>query len=95
MKPLHLLPLALALAAGCAQQPVAKAPAAYQGQGTIRVAVDTRSRATDRQEKGVFPFNEDGVWFSNEFDGARLNDIVRTGPKAYTITITPETHRST
>lgn len=91
MKLPHLLSLALLLA-GCARQPpVVQAPAVvYQGQGPTRAVVDTRSRATDRQAKGVFPFNEDGVYFSNEFDGARLNDIVRTGPKAYTITITPE-----
>jgi hypothetical protein len=86
---LYLLPLA-ALLASCAQPPVAKAPAVYQGQGPIRAAVDTSSRPTDRQRKGVFPFDADGVYFSNEFDGARLNNVERTGPNAYTITITPE-----
>jgi hypothetical protein len=81
------------LLAGCAQAPQApQVPAAqpYQGQPPIRGAVDTTSRPTDRQGKGVFPFREDGVYFSNEFDGARLNHVERTGPNAYTITITPE-----
>ena len=93
MKKQHaLLPLVLLITA-CAQQPVVPAAspkAVFQGQGPIRAAVDTRSRDTDRQRKGVFPFNEDGVYFSNEFDGARLNQVERTGPRAYTITITPE-----
>jgi hypothetical protein len=96
MKKLSAILLPLLLAA-CAQQAVAPQPGAalpkpavYQGQGPIREAVNTSSRPTDRQRKGVFPFNEDGVYFSNEFDGARLNDIVRTGPRAYTISITPE-----
>jgi hypothetical protein len=79
--PALLLGLLLAGSA-CAQQ--------YQGQPPIRAAVDTSSRPTDRQAKGVFPFNEDGVYFSNEFDGARINGVERTGPKAYTLTITPE-----
>lgn len=83
MKKISALLIALALAAGAyAQQ--------YQGQPQIRGAVDTTSRPTDRQGKGVFPFNEDGVYFSNEFDGARLNRIERTGPNTYTIAITAE-----
>jgi predicted deacylase len=89
------LPL-VALLAACAQQAVvpprqaaASTSAVYQGQGP-REAVDTSSRPTDKQRKGVFPFEADGVYFSNEFDGARMNGIARTGPRAYTMTITPE-----
>lgn len=62
----------------------------YQGQPPIREAVDTSSRPTERQAKGVFPFEADGVYFSNEFDGARVNGIERTGPNAYTVSITSE-----
>lgn len=83
MKKYSAVVLALLLAGGAAAQQ-------YQGQPPIRGVVDTSSRPTERQGKGVFPFNEDGVYFSNEFDGARLNGIERTGPLAYTITITPE-----
>jgi hypothetical protein len=83
MKKTAAFVLSLLLAAGVAAQQ-------YQGQPPIRGVVDTTSRPTDRQGKGVFPFNEDGVYFSNEFDGARLNSIQRTGPLEYTISITPE-----
>lgn len=83
MKKLSALFLGLLLAYGATAQQ-------YQGQPPIRAAVDTSSRPTDRQAKGVFPFNEDGVYFSNDFDGARINGIERTGPNAYTISITPE-----
>ena len=83
MKKFSALLLGLLLAGGVTAQQ-------YQGQPPIRAVVDTSSKPTDRQAKGVFPFNEDGVYFSNDFDGARVNGIERTGPNAYTITITPE-----
>jgi len=90
MKRHYAIALASVLLLGACAQPVpVAAPATYQGQGATR-AVETSSRPTDRQAKGVFPFEADGVYFSNEFDGARLDQIVRTGPRAYTITITPE-----
>ncbi len=31
-----------------------------------------------------------GVWFTNEFDGARLNDVVRVSPFVYELTISAE-----
>ncbi|MET0265865.1 MAG: M14 family metallopeptidase [Duganella sp.] len=83
MKKFSALLIGLLLALGASAQQ-------FQGQPPIRAAVDTSSRPTDRQAKGVFPFAADGVFFSNEFDGARLNAIERTGPNAYTISITPE-----
>ena len=61
----------------------------YQGQNPIR-SVDTSSRPIERQTRQVFEFEEDGVFFSNDFDGARLNGIKRTGENTFTITITPE-----
>lgn len=60
-----------------------------QAQETPRI-VDTTSRPIERQVKKTFSFETDGVYFSNEFDGARLNNIKRTAPNSYTITITPE-----
>lgn len=86
MKKLSALFLFLALfisAFGQDTQPV------YQGQPPAR-EVDTTSRPIEKQRKGVFPFEADGVYFSNDFDGARLNKIERTGENKYTITITPE-----
>ncbi len=59
-------------------------------QGTTSVPVDTSSRPIERQTKREFSFDADEVYFSNQFDGARLNTIARTGDNAYTIKITPE-----
>jgi hypothetical protein len=42
------------------------------------------------QTRKTWSFAMDGVSFSNEFPGARLNEVVRTGPRAYQITISPE-----
>lgn len=65
------------------------AQTAEQAQEPVRL-VDTTSRPIEKQTKGKFSFFEDGVVFSNEFDGARLNKIERTGENSYTITISPE-----
>ncbi len=43
------------------------------------------------QERRTWSFPEDGVFFSNEFSGARLNAVTRTGPNNYRLTITSET----
>ena len=84
MKKFLLLFLYLALAVSAfAQQPV------YQGQAPAQV-VDTTTRPIEKQQKGTFPFEADNVYFSNEFNGARLNKIERTGENSYTISITPE-----
>jgi len=60
-----------------------------QTQETVRL-VDTTSRPIEKQLKKTFAFEADGVYFSNEFDGARLNKIERSGENSYTIQITPE-----
>jgi murein tripeptide amidase MpaA len=88
MKKLSTASLALLLAAllqlGLAQDP------RPVFQGSTSVAVDTTSRPISKQEKREFSFEADQVTFSNQFDGARLTQIARTGENAYTITITPE-----
>lgn len=43
------------------------------------------------QERRTWSFPEDGVFFSNEFSGARLNAVTRTGPNNYLLTIASET----
>ncbi|MGD9561731.1 MAG: M14 family metallopeptidase [Pyrinomonadaceae bacterium] len=65
------------------------APQLQLAQGPAR-AVDTTTRPVERQQKGTFAFEADGVSFSNEFDGARLNKVERTNASQYTVTITPE-----
>jgi murein tripeptide amidase MpaA len=61
----------------------------FQGQPPVE-PVSTVSRPIEKQEKKTFEFSADEVYFSNQFDGARLNQIQRDGENAYTITITPE-----
>ena len=61
----------------------------FQGQPPVE-PVSTTSRPIEKQERREFSFEVDQVYFSNQFDGARLTQIWRDGENAYTITITPE-----
>lgn len=83
MKKLFTLFLYLALL-------VAAVPQLQFAQEPAQQTVDTRTRPIEKQTKRVFEFDADGIFFSNEFDGARLNSIERTGDSQYTILITPE-----
>jgi hypothetical protein len=79
-----LIFILLLLLTGFAQDP------RPQFQGTTSVPVDTSSKPIARQEKRDFAFADDGVTFSNRFDGARLPLVERTGPNEFAITVTPE-----
>ncbi|MGI8670255.1 MAG: M14 family metallopeptidase [Aridibacter sp.] len=61
----------------------------YQGQQPAQ-EVDTTTKPIEKQTRRTFSFEDDGVYFTNDFDGARLNEIERTGENSYTIYITPE-----
>jgi cytosolic carboxypeptidase protein 6 len=61
----------------------------FQGQPPAQI-VDTSSRPIEKQVKRQYSFEEDNVYFSNQFDGARLNTIERIAENSYKITITPE-----
>ncbi len=61
----------------------------FQGQQPAQ-EVDTTTKPIEKQTRQIFSFEADEVYFSNEFDGARLNEIERTGENIYTILITPE-----
>ena len=52
--------------------------------------VDTSTRPIERQWKGTFRFPDDGVFFSNKFDGARVNKIEKDAEGRYVISILPE-----
>ena len=43
------------------------------------------------QTRQTWSFPEDGVFFSNDFSGARLNGVSRTAADTYRLTISPET----
>ena len=62
----------------------------FEGQPPVVELVDTTTKPIEKQLRKTFAFKDDGVYFSNEFDGARLNKIERTGENSYTILITPE-----
>ena len=61
----------------------------YQGQGpTARVS--TKTRPVQKQWKGEWVFQDSTVFFSNNFDGARLNGIAYDSLNHYTAWITAE-----
>jgi cytosolic carboxypeptidase protein 6 len=51
---------------------------------------ETFDREIDKQHKRTIGFLSDGVWISNEFSGARANDVFRTDEYQYTVVIRPE-----
>jgi hypothetical protein len=55
-----------------------------------RQSVDTRTRPIEKQWKGTFRFPEDGVFFSNRFDGARVSKIEKDTDGRYVVSILPE-----
>ncbi len=61
----------------------------FQGQPPVEI-VNTETRPINKQKRQVFEFAGDGVYFSNDFEGARLNEITKTSENNYTILITPE-----
>ncbi|WP_435623449.1 M14 family metallopeptidase [Flagellimonas sp.] len=61
----------------------------FQGQPPI-AAVPTKTRPVQKQWKGNFKFARNGITFSNDFVGSRLNGIVQNNDSTYTVLITPE-----
>jgi hypothetical protein len=65
-----------------------KSTAKWEGQGPIQI-IPTESKPIQIQEKKVFDLDK-GVYFSNQFEGARLNDANRINDTLVSITILPE-----
>lgn len=61
----------------------------FKGQGAIK-GVSTLSRPVQRQWKGIFSQKGDDVFFRNDFQGARLNGMVKLNDTLYTALITSE-----
>lgn len=61
----------------------------FQGQGEV-APQETTSRPVQRQWKGNFTFENNGIIFSNNFAGGRLNGIAQNNDSTFTILITPE-----
>lgn len=69
--------------------PLVDKSAGYQGQGKSPV-VPTNSKPVQKQFRNTWSFNDSTVFFSNQFDGARLNGIIHDGNDHYTVWITAE-----
>ncbi len=61
----------------------------FQGQAPIKI-VPTKSLPIQKQWKGDFTFGDSDVVFSNNFDGARLNGLLKENDSTYTALITSE-----
>ncbi|NKI32084.1 M14 family metallopeptidase [Croceivirga thetidis] len=61
----------------------------YQGQGPNPI-VSTKTKPVQKQWKGIWSFQDSTVFFSNQFDGARLNGVSHDSLNHYTLWITPE-----
>jgi len=68
------------------QKTVAKV---YQGQGKSEV-VSTLSKPVQKQWKGIWTFDNETTFFSNDFESGRLNGITSDGNDHYTALITAE-----
>lgn len=61
----------------------------FKGQAPIKQIL-TKSKPVQKQWKGTFSFDKDKVYFSNNFEGGRLNGIVKENDSVYTVLITAE-----
>ncbi|QCW99699.1 hypothetical protein FGM00_06145 [Aggregatimonas sangjinii] len=61
----------------------------FQGQAPITI-VPTTSLPVQKQWKGEYTFENPDITFSNDFDGARLNGIVKNDDGSFTALITSE-----
>ncbi len=64
-------------------------PTGYQGQQPSPI-VPTVDKPVQKQWKGIWSFDSDSTFFTNDFDGARLNGVAADGNNHYTVWITAE-----
>src|SRR5699024_7565488 len=60
----------------------------YDPEGTT----NTTDKEIELQHKRTIGINKDGVWVSNEFNGARMNDFYKVSDSLYRVVIEPERH---
>lgn len=86
----HLIPLIFGISLLCAcKNTQSGASSGYQGQGPNPV-VSTKTKPVQKQWRGTWAFQDSTVFFSNQFDGARLNGVAHDGQDHYTLWITAE-----
>ena len=49
--------------------------------------VDTSDKEIKFQEKKIFSFDKSGVYFSNDFDGARLNNVIQKNDSTFILSV--------
>ncbi len=81
---LFTVSMALLLLVGCRQ--TGDLPLSYDPPGSTV----TTTREITPQKKRTIGFQQAGVWVSNEFAGARLNDFYQTDDATFTAVIRPE-----
>jgi len=52
--------------------------------------VDTSDKEITFQEKKIFSFDKSGVYFSNDFEGARLNNVIQKNDSSFILRVLPE-----
>ena len=52
--------------------------------------VDTSDKEIKFQEKKIFSFDKSGVYFSNDFEGARLNNVIQKNDSSFILKVLPE-----
>ncbi|MBX2822957.1 MAG: hypothetical protein KTR29_24875 [Rhodothermaceae bacterium] len=72
---------------GCSTSPSLE-PQSYDPPG----ATDTRDKEIAFQSRSVFAFQQEGVFFSNDFEGGRLLEVEKEANGIYSGQITPENH---
>ena len=77
------------ISASCKNAEKAAEKSGYQGQGPTPL-VSTKTKPVQKQWKGLWSFQDSTVFFSNQFDGARLNGIAHDSLNHYTLWITAE-----
>ena len=73
----------------CKNTKTAGTASGYQGQGPNPI-VSTKTKPVQKQWKGVWAFQDSTVFFSNQFEGARLNGVAHDSLNQYSIWITAE-----
>ncbi|MFZ9031390.1 MAG: M14 family metallopeptidase [Robiginitalea sp.] len=81
--------LGIAILLSCKNTKSGPAASGYQGQGPTPL-VSTLTKPVQKQWRGVWAFQDSTVFFSNRFDGARLNGVAHDGDDHYTLWITAE-----
>ena len=84
-----LLCVAVSLVFSCKNTKSTSASSGYQGQGPNPI-VSTLTKPVQKQWRGLWAFQDSTVFFSNQFDGARLNGVAHDGDDHYTLWITAE-----